>query len=729
MVRRLLRIVCLTIVLPVSESWSSNHPQHEQQQFKNRSIQSAKEERIKENTLVKSFRAAAVASTILATSLSVGSFPVHADDETASSTAAGKRYWSIMQTSPAIERVAANEALLDYAVGTINTQYYDNTGGARFNAQEFYRQWKTMKKVAEHEVPVGNTRIPADISLESRDGSVHGLKWLVNSLDDPFSKYLTREELKQELERDQQGFLGTGALVEPPPDRTLYKPRSSSGNDSKKMASSLLPAPTTNLKQTQPSKKFLSVTRVANLPLVTAVAPDSPAERAGLVVGDRIVAVGDVDFLGWTRRDVAKALQTKYNADSYVGWAKLTVAKPVYAGRTNTEPALLATSQDDTTSQQTQTELVVGYRQTRVLVPSTKASETLTTTRSAVGNPSAVFGGDAIVHYELLRSSSGSIFDHLHSGDTQDDYKVGYIRLTRFSKKSTEGYLKAVQDLEEAGAQSYILDLRNNYGGIIQEAMLTASTLLRDPHAVLCYTMNARGGFTPHDVEEYAVDKRYPGYLLSKESQRATLDQVRRESPGMFEDSGVAWDPPSSFASLHEQVTKRGIRRVSYDSGDPSLRRQQAAQKKIVLLINEGTASSAEVFTAALHDNARVVALVGTKTYGKGLIQHTFPMPDGGGLRITVAEYLTPSLQHVTHVGNARFDRETGSFVGGGIRPDISCESKGIPGNIRADLCVGEALDALEEASAMDESSSNDGSFLIGPVTGFPSSLLGSRHR
>ena len=126
---------------------------------------------------MKSFRAAAVAGTILATSLSVGSFPVHADDETASSTAAGKRYWSIMQTSPAIERVAANEALLDYAVGTINTQYYDNTGGARFNAQEFYRQWKTMKRVAEHEVPVGNTRIPADISLESRDGSVHGLKW------------------------------------------------------------------------------------------------------------------------------------------------------------------------------------------------------------------------------------------------------------------------------------------------------------------------------------------------------------------------------------------------------------------------------------------------------------------------------------------------------------------------------------------------------------------------
>jgi hypothetical protein len=231
--------------------------------------------------------------------------------------------------------------------------------------------------------------------------------------------------------------------------------------------------------------------------------------------------------------------------------------------------------------------------------------------------------------------------------------------------------------------------------------MLTASTLLRDPHAILCYTMNARGGFTPHEVEEYVVDKRYPGYVLSKESRRVTLHQVQRESPAMFEANGaVAWDPPSSYASLHEQATKRGIRRISYEQSnfDPLVRQQRLAQKKIVILINEGTASSAEVFTAALHDNGRTVALLGTKSYGKGLIQHTFPMPDGGGLRLTVAEYLTPSLRHVTHVGGAKFDRETGEFVGGGIRPDIFCQSKqGIPGNVRADLCVGEALDALEE--------------------------------
>ena len=89
----------------------------------------------------------------------------------------------------------------------------------------------------------------------------------------------------------------------------------------------------------------------------------------------------------------------------------------------------------------------------------------------------------------------------------------------------------------------------------------------------------------------------------------------------MFEESGIAWSPPSSYASLHELTIKQGIH-IGHASPNAQLR----AQKKVVLLINEGTASSAEVFASSLHDNGRTVALVGTKTFGKGLIQHTFPM-------------------------------------------------------------------------------------------------------
>ncbi len=70
---------------------------------------------------------------------------------------------------------------------------------------------------------------------------------------------------------------------------------------------------------------------------------------------------------------------------------------------------------------------------------------------------------------------------------------------------------------------------------------------------------------------------------------------------------------------------------------------------------------------------------------------------------MTVAEYLTPALQHVTKVGGAQYDQVTGDFVGGGVKPDVYCPStQGIPSNIGADICVGVAMDALEDASFKD---------------------------
>ncbi|KAG7358932.1 carboxyl-terminal protease [Nitzschia inconspicua] len=686
--------------------------------------------------------------------------------------------------------VQTNIALIDYAVGTINTQYYDNSGGAWFNPKDFYLQWKTLQHAAEelemdtiaqqHQqasrqfsqngissssasttaVPksLRNANIPKEaLQLDTREGTIQALKWLVGSLQDPYSKYMTREELKYEYHGAHDGFLGTGAFVEAPTSRNWNRDRflskyevatttitSSSFKNSTPMSSSNNNNNNSNKHHPQ---KLLSSTRVSNLPVVTAVAPNSPAERAGLVVGDRIVAIGDRDFLGWTRPDIAKTLRSQYNAETYLGVADLTIAKPIYAvqqeaagcstnGSTRQDRMLPVASSVSPSlpligsSSFFPREFVLGYRATKLHLPTKayepsflawpKSSASIGTSSVAAGISTSTSHGDPVVQYELLTSSSGSIFDHLHSNDVlPDDYKVGYIRLTRFSKLATEGFQQAVQTLEDAGAQSYIIDLRNNYGGIIQEAMLTASSLLRDPHAILCYTLNARGGFTPVDVEQYVVDPRYPGYLLSKESKAAVLQQVQREHPAMFrERSGkIDWDPPSSYASIHEQVTKRGIRRISYVNDqlselqeqqvasnsfllNPALRQELLRRKDLVILINEGTASSAEFFTAALHDNGRTVAVVGTKSYGKGLIQHTFPMPDGGGLKLTVGEFLRPSLQHVTNVFDARFDHETGEMSGGGIRPDIYCDGRqGIPGKPSADLCVGVALDVLEETA------------------------------
>jgi carboxyl-terminal processing protease len=76
----------------------------------------------------------------------------------------------------------------------------------------------------------------------------------------------------------------------------------------------------------------------------------------------------------------------------------------------------------------------------------------------------------------------------------------------------------------------------------------------------------------------------------------------------------------------------------------------RALAQPLVVLVDRGTASAAEILSAALHDNGRA-KLVGEKTYGKGTEQLQQVLADGGGARITVARWLTPSGIWVHHQG------------------------------------------------------------------------------
>ena len=443
------------------------------------------------------------------------------------------RYWTIQGQGDVSERLTANKALLDYTVGTINTMYYDPSGGAYFDSRSFYQTFRE--------------RLQTSVDLDTRKGVEADMRYLIDQLHDPYSKYLTRQQLQDELKpQSQQGFLGMGALlVEAGPVRqpTLAQ----------------IPVDLVS------SKRVLySATQVQHLPVVAALAAHSPAERLGLSVGDKIVAVGSDSWLRLSPSQLKSRLAAVSKETSST--TEITIAHPVYM------------------SSDVHREVVVAYRPIRLKL-----------------NPSADAPAPTLVQSQLLTPEQ-SLFG--------PNERVGYIRVTRFSRAATEAYIQAIQSLESQGATSYIIDLRNNYGGVIQEAMLMASSLLRDPHAVLCYTLNSRGGFTPHDVEEYVVDRRYPGYLLSRESPSSTRDQVQRESPEFW--TGRGWSPPSAYASLREQSVHRGIRRTTKQQ------QELQAQKNVVVLINEGTASAAEVFASALHDNGRTVALVGTKTYGKG---------------------------------------------------------------------------------------------------------------
>jgi carboxyl-terminal processing protease len=86
----------------------------------------------------------------------------------------------------------------------------------------------------------------------------------------------------------------------------------------------------------------------------------------------------------------------------------------------------------------------------------------------------------------------------------------------------------------------------------------------------------------------------------------------------------------------------------------------------IVVLVDRGTASAAEIVTGALHDRGRA-KVVGTRTYGKGVFQEIEPLPNGGALDFTVGEYFTPS-GHNLGGGGVR--------EGAGIKPDIYAVTK-----------------------------------------------------
>lgn len=70
-----------------------------------------------------------------------------------------------------------------------------------------------------------------------------------------------------------------------------------------------------------------------------------------------------------------------------------------------------------------------------------------------------------------------------------------------------------------------------------------------------------------------------------------------------------------------------------------------------VLLVNEYSASASEILAGALKDKASNVTIVGTKTYGKGVIQSLYTLPDGSGLKLTTNKYLTPNGTEINKIG------------------------------------------------------------------------------
>ena len=100
----------------------------------------------------------------------------------------------------------------------------------------------------------------------------------------------------------------------------------------------------------------------------------------------------------------------------------------------------------------------------------------------------------------------------------------------------------------------------------------------------------------------------------------------------------------------------------------------------LAVLVNENSASASEIFAGAVQDYG-IGILVGTVTYGKGIVQNIFQLSDGSVIRLTIAHYYTP---------------EGNDIHGVGITPDIETEQ---PEEGGADVQLEKALEALAEQS------------------------------
>ena len=177
---------------------------------------------------------------------------------------------------------------------------------------------------------------------------------------------------------------------------------------------------------------------------------------------------------------------------------------------------------------------------------------------------------------------------------------VGYIHIQGFTDRTDEEVVEALNDLQGKGITSLILDLRNNFGGLVSPAVDVASQFLSEG-------------------------------IVMIEQKRTAEEQVYTVRAG-----GIATDIP------------------------------------MVVLVNENTASAAEIVAGALQDHDRA-PLIGERTYGKGSVQLIYDLSDGSSLHVTSAVWLTPNR---TRIG------------GQGLTPDVLAPQAGGPQDAQFDYAV-----------------------------------------
>lgn len=164
---------------------------------------------------------------------------------------------------------------------------------------------------------------------------------------------------------------------------------------------------------------------------------------------------------------------------------------------------------------------------------------------------------------------------------------------------------------------------------------------------------------TPDEVLDILADLRDQG-------MRGLILDLR-DNPGG--ELGAATRVADNF------VPKGPIVYIDYRSGDEDVKSadENYLQLPLAVLVNENSASAAEILAGAIKDTETGV-LVGTTTFGKGIVQTVFPLGNGAGLKLTTARYLTPDKNDIHEKG---------------IQPDVVVEyQEDLPGDEQLDRAV-----------------------------------------
>lgn len=186
-----------------------------------------------------------------------------------------------------------------------------------------------------------------------------------------------------------------------------------------------------------------------------------------------------------------------------------------------------------------------------------------------------IIRGTDTLNFEIKRENIK--LNHVESKMLENN--IGYLKLSTFDEGCADEFKQKYDELNNnSNVKSLVIDLRNNGGGLVDEAL---------------------------KIADYMTDK---GNTLL-----ITVDKKEKEE----------------------------IRKAKED---------KYINVPIVILINENTASASEILAGALRDN-NVAKIVGTKSYGKGVIQEVLSLSDGSGIKITTNEYFTPNKTKINKVG------------------------------------------------------------------------------